>query len=59
MTPKELRASVRNGSFREATSGHCPGYVQANLAIMPAQYAEDFEEFCRRNPKACPVFAIS
>lgn len=59
MTPKELRTEIRNGTFRDATSGLCPGYVQANLAIMPARYADDFAQFCRLNQKACPVLAVS
>lgn len=59
MTPKELRSQIRRGIFRSPTSGQCPGYVQANIAILPAQYAADFAEFCRRNPKACPVLAVS
>lgn len=59
MTPRELRRKIRNGEFLDPTSGQCPGYVQANLAIMPARYAEDFAEFCRQNQKACPVLAVS
>lgn len=33
--------------------------MQGNLAILPAPLAKDFREFCRRNPKPCPVVGIS
>ncbi len=37
------------------TAGFCPGYVQANLVVVPAESARDFREFCRRNPAPCPL----
>ena len=33
--------------------------MQGNLAILPAPLAKDFREFCRRNPKPCPVVGTS
>ncbi|MCA3187688.1 MULTISPECIES: putative hydro-lyase [unclassified Cupriavidus] len=59
MTPKELRCKIRDGEMREQTGGLCPGYVQVNLAIIPARYAGDFARFCELNPKPCPVLAVS
>jgi uncharacterized protein YcsI (UPF0317 family) len=59
MTPLALRHACRTGDFDGPTSGQAPGFVQGNLAILPASFAKDFEEFCRRNPKPCPVVAIS
>jgi len=29
--------------------------VQANLAILPARYADDFDKFCAANPQSCPL----
>jgi uncharacterized protein YcsI (UPF0317 family) len=29
--------------------------VQANLVVLPETYAGDFEEFCKQNPKPCPL----
>jgi len=58
MTPKEFRKRVRNREFRGQTAGRCPGYVQANLAIIPAADAEDFRKFCELNPKPCPILAV-
>jgi uncharacterized protein YcsI (UPF0317 family) len=31
------------------------GQVQANLAIVPAEFADSFREFCARNPQPCPL----
>jgi uncharacterized protein YcsI (UPF0317 family) len=33
--------------------------VQANLLILPARFAADFERFCRRNPVSCPLLGLS
>ena len=35
-----------------------PGYVQANLAVLPRDLAFDFLLFCQRNPKPCPVLEV-
>lgn len=55
MEPAELRALAAAGEFDRPTAGCCPGYVQANLAAFPSRYGEDFEKFCRANPKPCPL----
>src|SRR5699024_10640564 len=36
----------------------CRGYAQANLAILPPEYAADFEQFTKLNPFPCPVLEI-
>ena len=36
----------------------CAGYAQANLVILPKEYAEDFKEFARKNPKPCPILEV-
>ena len=33
--------------------------AQANLVILPREYAADFEEFCRLNPKPCPLLEMT
>jgi len=58
-SPGELRQAARNGTFTGLTTGHVPGYVQANLAVLPARHASDFLEFCSQNARSCPVLAIS
>lgn len=34
------------------------GFVQANLAILPKVWADDFLQFCLANPKPCPLIAV-
>ena len=55
--PAELRAAVRSGAFRSVTAGQAPGYAQANLVIVPGEAAHEFAEFCRLNPRPCPLIA--
>ena len=56
--PGDLRAACRAGAYDGPTSGHAPGFVQANMVILPAADADDFRRFCERNPKPCPVLEI-
>jgi len=35
------------------------GHVQGNVVILPADLASEFLLFCQRNPKPCPVLAVS
>ena len=51
-TPAELRAAIRAGEFTGPTAAECPGYVQANVVVLPELDAEDFERFCRWNARA-------
>lgn len=55
VAPKALRAKCREGSFVNQTSGYCKGYAQANICILPKEYAFEFLLFCQRNPKPCPL----
>ncbi len=56
---RQLREQARRGEFTGHTAGLAPGYVQGNLAILPAAFAADFLLFCQRNPKPCPIVGIS
>lgn len=58
-TPAELRTACRRGEFSGHTSGIVPRHVQGNLVILPRSDAEDFLRYCQRNPKPCPVLAVS
>lgn len=59
MTPSELRRQARTGEWRSPTASCCGGYVQANLVIVTQQLAADFLEFCRINPKPCPLLEVT
>ena len=54
-----VRAGARRGALTGHTSGLAAGFVQANVAIVPAAFAEEFEAYCRANSQACPLLAVS
>lgn len=56
---RAARQLMRNGAYNGHTAGMAPGHVQANLAILPRREADDFLRFCQRNPKPCPLLAVS
>ena len=56
---RAARADIRAGRHRDVTSGMAPAIVQANLAILPAEYAADFLRFCHLNPKPCPLIGMT
>src|SRR3712207_3953224 len=51
MSASEARTRIREGEHSGPTSGVARGYVQANLVILPSDYALDFLKFCVRNLK--------
>ena len=55
----DLRRRIRSGVMAAHTSGQAPGFVQGNVAIVPAAHAAEFERFCRANTQACPLLAVS
>jgi uncharacterized protein YcsI (UPF0317 family) len=59
LTPLEFRLKCRKGEHKGQTSGQCNGFVQANMVILPAKYAEDFRKFCELNPKPCPLLEMT
>ena len=58
MKPQEVKDLIRSGEIDYQTSGMCNGYAQANLCILPKEYAFDFLLFCMRNPKPCPILEV-
>ena len=59
MIGREVRFAARAGALIGPTAGLAPGFVQGNLVILPAEFAGAFAEFCRLNPKPCPVIGRS
>ncbi|HEX2174998.1 MAG TPA: putative hydro-lyase [Nocardioidaceae bacterium] len=55
LTPAQLRARIRSGSWDRGTTGACLGFVQANLVVLQAELAEDFRTLCRANPRPLPL----
>ncbi|MEL3973342.1 putative hydro-lyase [Rossellomorea oryzaecorticis] len=58
MLPSDLRNNIRRGDHNTHTSGVCQHYVQANLVVIPKEYAFDFLLFTIRNPKSCPIIEV-
>lgn len=54
----EIRHQIRDNRLVRPTAGLAPSHVQANLAILPREYAFDFLLFCQRNPKPCPIIEV-
>ena len=59
ISPLELRKQIRSGAFTGNTSGYSQGFVQGNLCVLPADWANDFLQFCQLNPKPCPLVGLS
>ena len=55
MAPSDARALFRRNGYYGNTSGFCQSYDQVNVLILPAQLADDFEEFCRKNSTPFPL----
>ena len=58
-TGADIRQLARTGQWRAPTPGLAMGFVQANLVIVPRDFAFDFLLFCQRNPKPCPVLDVT
>ncbi len=53
-----VRDACRRGELTGQTAGLARGYTQANLLIVPQDYAFEFLLFAQRNPKPCPVLEV-
>lgn len=58
-TGAEVREACRAGKLAGPTPGLAPGFVQANLVLLPKEWAFDFLLFCQRNPKPCPLLDVT
>ena len=58
MTGFDVRSACRKGEFTGQTSGLATGFAQANLVVLPADWADEFLLFCQRNPKSCPLLEV-
>ena len=55
----KARTAIRSGVWTGHTSGLAEGHVQGNVVILPELLANDFLRYCQRNPKPCPLLAVS
>ena len=58
-SPKEMSELIRKGEWTHPTSGLCLTHVQANMIVLPKDWAYDFLVFAQRNPKPCPILDIT
>ncbi len=54
-----VRGAIRQGRWTAHTSGLASEHVQGNVVILPVAEANDFLRYCQRNPKPCPLLAVS
>ncbi|KAL1983585.1 hypothetical protein VTN96DRAFT_10164 [Rasamsonia emersonii] len=69
MTPSEISSQATSPAHEARllsrhnlltnTSGIAPGYLQANLIVLPSRYAEHFRALCARNPVSCPLLGVT
>lgn len=55
----EVRALIREGKWTAPTSGLALGHAQANMIILPRDWAFDFLLYATRNPKPCPILDVT
>ena len=58
-TARDVRQACRSGTFPLPTAGLASGFAQANLVILPRDWAFDFLLFCQRNPRPCPLLEVT
>ncbi|MDE2890538.1 MAG: DUF1445 domain-containing protein [Gemmatimonadota bacterium] len=57
-SPLEVRLACRRNALKTVASRALSGYLCVNVVMMDEAYAAEFEEFCRSNPKPCPLLAV-
>ena len=59
LTPREVRAAARAGTWSGTTRGSAPGHLQCNLVVLSGNDAERFARWCELNGSVAPVLARS
>ncbi|GIX03140.1 MAG: UPF0317 protein [Planctomycetaceae bacterium] len=57
-TGAEVRWACRTGKWTRPTCGLAADFEQANLVVLPLDWAFDFLLFCQRNPQPCPLLEV-
>jgi uncharacterized protein YcsI (UPF0317 family) len=58
-TAVDVRSACCVGRHTTPTPGLAAGFVQANLVMLPKDWAFDFLLYCQRNPKPCPLLDVT
>jgi uncharacterized protein YcsI (UPF0317 family) len=56
---RDVRAIIREGRWTAPTSGLSLGHAQANMIVLPKDWAYDFLLYATRNPRACPILDVT
>ncbi|MCB2227653.1 MAG: putative hydro-lyase [Desulfarculaceae bacterium] len=56
--PRAVRGAIARQEINGNTAQLCPGYAQANLVILPKDWAFEFLLFGLRNRQACPILEV-
>src|SRR5450830_59459 len=59
LAPRALRRHIATDQYQGHTSGLGLGRVQANIVILPGDWADEFLRFCTLNRQACPILDIT
>jgi uncharacterized protein YcsI (UPF0317 family) len=54
-TPYELRLACRANTLAGQGWRQVQGFLCVNVVLLDKAYADDFSEFCARNPRPCPL----
>ncbi|WP_397447993.1 putative hydro-lyase [Pseudomonas sp. NA-150] len=57
--PPTLRQHIAAGQYQGHTSGLGQGRVQANIVMLPQDWANEFLRFCTLNRQACPLLDVT
>ena len=57
-SPQDARARYRGG-LSVPTTGWAPGFTQANLVVLPKEWAFDMLLFAQRNPQPVPLLDVT
>ncbi|KJH86063.1 hypothetical protein UG46_13280 [Pseudomonas fluorescens] len=58
-SPQALRQNIAAGRYHGHTSGLGQGRVQANIVILPGDWADEFLRYCTLNRQACPLLDVT
>ncbi|NKB69780.1 MAG: DUF1445 domain-containing protein [Candidatus Latescibacteria bacterium] len=56
-TPLQVRQACRQNQLDVFANRALRGYLCVNVIFLPRRRADEFAEFCRHNPKPCPLLA--
>ena len=54
-----IREEIRAERLKGPTSGLAAGFVQVGIAVLPAEHADQFADFCAKNSRACTLLLRS